>query len=98
MTFLLPFRQPFPMARNEPRGKIAVRLLRRTIEAKKESTLETVNSIGGHNRRGPDTARATGKNLISKSPKINCARRLIVLCPRASEHYPGAHRLYTQGM
>lgn len=46
---------------------------------------------------GP-TARATGKNLISKSPKINCARRLIVLCPRASEHYPGAYRLYTQGM
>lgn len=40
----------------------------------------------GRSHEGEDDG-GTGKNLISKSPKINCARRLIVLWPCASKRY-----------
>lgn len=51
---------------------------------------------GGHARGVGRHEGGTGKNLISKSPKINCAWRLIVLWPCASKRCRGpAASIYT---
>lgn len=58
-------------------------------EIEVHSRAECSIDVARYNRRsheGEDDG-GTGKNLISKSPKINCARRLIVLWPCASKRY-----------